>query len=167
MKIEISLESLKKFLDKVESKTTMINGFEKVVPYVEQKFKENFMVKHHETKQITDKAELIKLIKTGHNHKPASPRDAPEYSKKYLERKFSYGEYNPHKFWNYGFWMGTDIEAYWVGFRIKTEQIIQRGFDYLSHHERTRSILKKTMLDSWQGIMDILIKHYADEALES
>ena len=169
MQIEITLEQLVKFLDKfgVDNGGIRTRAMTKVIPVLEQTLQNKvFRVPHSDTSKIQNIKELQTLIaRSGKgSHKPASAIPGAPYSKEYLLRKASYGEYYPHKFWNYGFYHGIEFYQRGISVVMKADPIYERGFDYMSHHERRRSVLKRTFLLAWQDIIDVLIKHYAEEA---
>jgi hypothetical protein len=93
-----------------------------------------------------------------------SARPGPPYNQEYLDRKYRSGEFYPHKFWNYGFWMGTDINMIGRSLQMKTPPIEERGFNYLAKHERTRSVMKKAFLNKWQDMINTIIENYMEEA---
>jgi len=171
MKIELTLEQLANFIPKltVTGGGAKYRSILKCIPVLEQSLLNNvFRKPHSDTVEIKSKGELANLIKRGSGHKPASARPGAAYSSEYLARKARYGENLPHKFMDYGFWMGVDIfPSMGDSIRMKVEPILHKGFDYLSHHEKRRSVLKRAFLDAWQDLIDTIIKHMAEEARKS
>lgn len=163
VQIEITLEQLKRFLGGI--KYSSYRGLAKCEPILWQGFRSAFRVPHSQTTQITDKNELARLIRNT-NHRPAPARPGPAYNVEYLKRKQRLGEHYPHKFTDYGFWMGTDINMIGESLQMKTPPILHRGYNYLAKHEATRSVMKKAFLNSWQEIINTLIENYAEEAQE-
>jgi hypothetical protein len=159
--INLDLEQAKKFIEGI--KYSSYRGLMKCEPLLWQGFRTSFRVSHTEVVQISDLNELSLLIRN-RQHRPAHARPGPPYNQDYLARKKRYGEYYPHKFWNYGFWMGTDINMIGESLVMKTPPIIERGFNYLAKHERTRSVMKKAFLNVWQDIIDTIIDNYMEEA---
>lgn len=168
MKIEITIDQLLKFL-KIFGGEYGINyrALIKLVPILRQSLLNNvFRKPHSDTKMIVSKRELAMLIKTGTgygHHKPAPARDGAQYSQEYLKKKASYGEFYPHKFLDYGFWNNIDISPVGPDLKMRVQPIIKRGFDYITHHERNRSVLKRAFLDCWGELIKEIIKHYAEE----
>lgn len=172
MKIEMTLEQLRNFLPKLvgeQAGGAKFRAILKCIPVLEQSLLNNvFRKPHSDTVKIESKRELAVLIARGVNHKPAQARAGDPYNAEYLALKRKLGENYPHKFTEYGFWQGIDVN---VGrgnsVRMKVEPILHRGFDYLSHHEERRSVLKRAFLDAWQNIIDTIINHIAEEARTS
>lgn len=171
MKITITLEKLKNFLEIIDTPYgANYRGLLKCMPILEEEFKQTFLRGYGDVSQISTKEEMAKLISGGKAHKPLTPRPGPNYNEEYLDLKDNYGEYYPHKFLDYGFWMGTDIDPIGSSIRMKTQPGSKTGNfsagqgDYLSFHETRRSVLKKTFINAWQRIIDELIKNYAEEA---
>lgn len=159
--ITITLEQLEKFLSRLnpnyEIRRLALIDCEKVLTNV---FEQDVMSQdHNNVFQIESKEELKRLVKTH-----ATPRHAKPYNEDYLKRKFKLGEFSPHKFMNYGFWMGTDINYESGRVVMKTKPIIQRGFNYLDYHETQRSVLKITFFKAWQKLIDIILARYCMEA---
>lgn len=172
MQIDITLEQLKKFIPKLTvtgGGGAKLRAILKCIPVLEQSLLNNvFRKPHSDTVKIESKAELATLIKGGSNHKPASARPGASYDKEYLALKRRLGENMPHKFMDYGFWMGVDVlPRRGNSIQMKVEPILHKGFDYLSHHEKRRSVLKRAFLDAWQDIIDTIITHMAVEAITS
>lgn len=169
VQIEITLKQLKSFINNL--KYSSYRGLAKCEPILWEGFRSAFRVPHSQTSQISDKQELARLIRNS-NHRPSPARSGPAYNQEYLKRKQRLGESMPHKFTEYGFWMGTDINMVGEGLQIKTKPGTKRGKfsagqgDYLSFHETQRSVLKKAFLNSWQEIINTLIENYAEEAQE-
>ena len=82
--------------------------------------------------RIKNIKELQSLIaKSGKgSHKPASARPGAPYNQEYLATKHRYGEYYPHKFWNYGFYQGIEITTIIDHLIMRADPIFIRGFDY-------------------------------------
>jgi hypothetical protein len=162
--ITITLDQLKRFLDQpYHNRFVMLESAEQPL---RDSFNNNVFTNHNDTKQIVSQKELETLIaKGGRSHVPATPRRGKKYNSEYLVRKIrGMGETRPHVYENYGFLHGTDI--YLTGKRLvmRTKSIIQRGFDYLAHHETQRSVLKLTILRAWQTIMDNMVEALIKEA---
>jgi len=169
MQIEITLEQLSDFLDQfgIENGGIRTRAMIKLEPILENVLRNQvFRVPHSDTSKIENIRELQALIaRSGKgSHSPAPARPGKQYNKEYLATKHRYGEYYPHKFWNYGFYYGIDIDTIGISLRMKATPIYKKGFDYMSHHEQRRSVLKRAFLLAWQDIIDELIKHYAEEA---
>jgi hypothetical protein len=145
-------------------KHSSFRGLVKCEPILEAGFRQEFRLPHSQTSSIRDKEELYRLIRSGTAHRPAPARAGPAYNQEYLARKARYGEHSPHKFMNYGFWQGTEIEMRGYSLEMRTPPEIIRGTNYLALHERTRSVMKKGFLNAWQNIIDKLIENYAEEA---
>lgn len=161
-RITLTLEQLRKFLDnfyEIRRKVLL----ECVSVLYETLYNEVF-TDHDDTYTIKTMKELENLIK-GSGHVPTEPPKAPPYNKEYLKRKQRMGENKPHKYENYGFWQGT--EAYYgSGFlylETQYQETNEKDFDYLSHHEERRSVLKLTFLRAWQKLIDKMIDVYAKE----
>lgn len=181
MEIEMSLTQLKKFIPKLigkEAGGVKYRAMLKCIPVLEESLLNNsFRKPHTDTVKIESKRELAMLIAKGSGHKPSQPRQGAPYSRKYLELKKRLGEHYPHKFMEYGFWMGTNVDmGYGNSIRMKvkpsTDSKKKGKFkagsgDYLSYHETQRSVLKRAFLDAWQKIIDTIIKQIKDEALAS
>lgn len=171
MQIEITLEQLAKFIPKltVAGGGVKYRSILKCIPILEQSLLNNvFRKPHSDTVKIESKTELANLIKGGTGHKPASASPGDSYNKEYLALKKRLGENYPHKFMDYGFWMGVDvIPGYGDSLKMKVEPVMHKGFDYLSHHENRRSVLKRAFLDAWQNIIDTIIDNIAEEARTS
>lgn len=180
MQIEMTLEQLKNFIPKLvgdQAGGAKFRAILKCIPVLEKSLLNNvFRKPHSDTVEIRNKRELATLIASGTNHKPAQARTGAPYSSEYLALKKRLGENYPHKFMNYGFWQGIDVD---IGrgnsLRMKVEPIMKKRnkktkgktFDYLSHHEERRSVLKRAFLDAWQEIIDTIINHIAEEAKTS
>ncbi len=175
MKITITLEQLDKFLKKLKPDYTVRhNTLFKLVPILEKSLRENvFRRPHSDTSKIESKDELKALIRTGSNHVPASARSGKQYNEEYLARKRRLGEVYPHKYMEYGFWMGTEANKDAGSVVMKTAKPtdpkkfgrFKKGDgDYLSYHETQRSVLKRAFLMAWQNIIDEIIESYAKEA---
>jgi len=167
--ITITLEQLDKFLNRlnpnheirrlalIDAQQVLENTFEQVVMAQD----------HSSVVHIKDKAELKRLIKT----RSTAPKGKP-YNQEYLAKKRRLGEHSPHKFMDYGFWMGTKIRYDTGRVIMKTRKSTdpkKRGNfkagqgDYLSYHETQRSVLKATFLKGWQNLINIIIARYAIE----
>ena len=169
MEIELTLTQLRNFIPKLvgeQAGGAKFRAILKCIPILEQSLLNNvFRKPHSDTVEIKSKRELAVLIAKGVNHKPAQARPGDPYSAEYLALKRRLGEYYPHKFTEYGFWQGIQVlMGYGDSIKMKVEPILHRGFDYLSHHEERRSVLKRAFLDAWQDIIDTIIKHIAEEA---
>lgn len=167
MQIELSLEQLKKLVTslQVERGGVKYRSLQKCKPILEKSLLNNvFRKPHSDTVKIESDRELQTLIARGVNHNPAEARPGEAYNEEYLELKRKLGEYYPHKFMEYGFWQGTEVDMIGGSLRMKTEPIMIRGFNYLAHHETRRSVLKRAFLDAWQNIIDTVIKNIAEEA---
>ena len=171
MEIELTLEQLRNFIPKltVTGGGAKFRSILKVIPVLEQSLLNNVFKKpHSDTVKISSKRELAVLIARGVNHKPSPARPGDPYNAEYLALKRRLGEYYPHKFTEYGFWQGIQVlPGYGDSLKMKVEPILHRGFDYLSHHEERRSVLKRAFLDAWQDIIDTIIKQKAEEAKTS
>lgn len=171
MKIEITLDQLAKFIPKltVTGGGAKFRSILKCIPVLEQSLLNNvFRKPHSDTVEITNKRELATLIARGVNHKPAQARPGASYNREYLELKRRLGEYYPHKFSSYGFWMGIQVlPGFGDSLKMKVEPILHKGFNYLSHHEERRSVLKRAFLDAWQDIIKTIINNIAEEAKSS
>ena len=161
--IKITLGQLKRFLAQpYHNKFVML---ESAVKPLKDTFDRHIFTTHIDTKKIVSKRELAVLIaRGGKSHIPGSPRGGATYNSEYLQRKARMGESRPHVYENHGFLDGTEIYFYGNGIRMSTRSIIQRGFDYLAHHERNRSVLKLTFLRAWQNIIDNMINALSKEA---
>lgn len=168
MEIEITLKQLQKLLRSisVQSGGTLFRSLMKCKPVLEDSLLNNvFRKPHSDTVKIESKRELATLIAKGVGHQPSAPREGEPYNEEYLELKRRLGEHYPHKFMEYGFWMGTDVEmGRGNSIVMKADPIIHRGFDYMSHHERNRSVLKRAFLDAWQDIIFTIRDNIAREA---
>ena len=139
---------------------------ESAVKPLKDSFNKHVFTNHSDTKKIASKRELAVLIaRGGKDHIPGSPRSGAPYNTEYLARKAQMGESRPHVYENHGFLDGTEVYFYGNGIRMSTQSIIQRGFDYLEHHERNRSVLKLTFLRAWQNIINNMINALAKEAI--
>ena len=171
MEIEITLDQLKKFIPKltVSGGGVKYRSILKCIPVLEQSLLNNvFRKPHSDTVEIKNKRELASLIARGVNHKPAPARPGAQYSREYLALKRRLGEYYPHKFMDYGFWMGTQVlPGFGDSLKMKVKPILHKGFNYLSHHEERRSVLKRAFLDAWQDIIKTIINNIAEEARTS
>ena len=168
MQIEITLDQALKFIQGIRVGARggpTYRALVECVPVLQESLLKNvFRKPHSDTVTIPTKADLQALIKSGSSHQPANARPGPQYNQEYLARKRRLGEFYPHKYMEYGFWMGIDTYMRGSDLVMKTEPIIHRGFDYMSHHEGRRSVLKRAFLDAWQDVINTLIKHYAKEA---
>ena len=162
--ITITLEQLDRFLKQpYHNKFVML---ESAVKPLKNSFDNYVFTNHNDTKQITNKRELAVLIaKGGKSHRPAKPRRAKRYNPKYLIRKIRHmGETRPHVYENRGFLDGTDVLFTGDKVVMRTRSIVQRGFDYLAHHETQRSVLKLAFLRAWQNIINNMINALSKEA---
>jgi len=168
--ITITLEQLDKFLGRLNPnheirRLALIDARD----ILENTFENDIMAQDHSSVvHIRDKTELKRLIKS----KSQAPKGKP-YSQEYLARKRRMGEHSPHKYENYGFWMGTEIRYDTGRVIMKTRKPTDpKKFgtfkggqgDYLSYHETQRSVLKATFLKGWQKLISSIIKRYAIEA---
>jgi len=171
MEIEITLEQLRKFIPKltVTGGGAKYRSILKCIPILEQSLLNNvFRKPHSDTVEIKNKRELATLIARGVNHKPSAARPGAPYNREYLALKRRLGEYYPHKFMDYGFWMGTQVlPGYGDSIKMKVEPITHKGFPYMEHHEQRRSVLKRAFLDAWQNIIKTIINSIAEEAKTS
>jgi len=166
--IELSLEELAKFIPTLigERGGVKYRALLKCIPVLEKSLLNNvFRKPHSDTVQIESKRELQQLIQSGKDHKPAPARPGAQYSEEYLARKRRLGEHYPHKYMDYGFWMGTEVYPRGDSLIMKAEPATHKGFDYLSHHEERRSVLKRAFLDAWQTIIETIKDHLVEEAL--
>lgn len=171
MQIEMTIEQLKNFLPKLESKGGGVKSkaILRCIPILERSLLNNvFKKSHSDTVQIWSMNELGTLIARGVNHKPAQARRGKPYSKKYLALKKRLGENMPHKFMDYGFWHGIHVmprgSSAGASLIMQVKPILHRGFNYMEHHEKRRSVLKRAFLDAWQKMIDMIIKIIAEEA---
>lgn len=173
MQIEMTLKQLKKLVSsiQVQSGGTLYRSLMKVKPVLEESLLNNvFRKPHSDTVEIESKRELATLIARGVNHKPASARPGDSYNAEYLALKRRLGENYPHKFTEYGFWQGIDVDmgggnsiVMKVDPGSKTGNFKRGAGDYLSYHENRRSVLKRAFLDAWQNIIDTVINNIAKE----
>lgn len=172
MEIKLTLEQTKKFLDKfgVANGGIRLRALLKTIPILEETLRTKvFHVPHSDTSKIESIKELQTLIaRSGKgSHSPAPARPGAQYNQEYLDRKHRNGEFYPHKFWNYGFYHGIEIYSVGTSIVMRADPVYKKGFDYMSHHERNRSVLKRAFLESWEDIIQAIIKHYAWEAKNS
>lgn len=169
MQIEITIDQLLKFLSIFGKSQYGIQyrALSECIRVLEDSLLHNVFGKSHgETKKIENKQELASLISSGvmrGDHKPAEARKGDIYYSPYLRKKELYGEDFPHKFLDNGFWDGIDVNMIGPDLQMKVESIIKRGFDYLAHHEKNRSVLKLSFLEAWQDIIRTIIEKYAEE----
>lgn len=160
--ITITLEQLEQFLDRLNPdygirRKALIDAKD----VLKNTFENDIFTTHSDTDHIETKGDLRRLIKS----KAKAPKGKP-YNEEYLARKRRMGEHHPHKYENYGFWMGTDIvfDRGSVVMKTKPLESSKKDFDYLSLHERNRSVLKATFLRSWQKLINAIINRYKTEA---
>ena len=160
--ITITLEQLGKFLGKLSPDYSIRRlALIDAKNVLENTFKNDIFTNHSDTDHIPTKEALRRLIKS----KGKAPK-GKAYNKEYLARKRRIGEHSPHKYENYGFWMGTNIvfDRGRVIMKTKPLESATKDFDYLSLHERNRSVLKATFLRSWQKLIKAVINRYKIEA---
>jgi len=160
--ITITLEQLGKFLDRLNPdygirRLALLDARDVLL----ETFENNIFTNHGDVDYIPTKSDLRRLIKA----KAQAPSGKP-YNEEYLKRKRRMGEHQPHKYENYGFFMGTDIkfDSGRVIMQTKPLETSTKDFDYLSLHESQRSVLKATFLRSWQRLIDVVINRYKIEA---
>lgn len=162
MEIELTLEQLNSFLKKLSPSTVIKKkALKKVSGVLESTLRNKIFVSHDRTYHIKSKEDLISMIK----NKDFSPPHGKSYNKKYLKLKEKMGEDKPHKFEQYTFW-NSEIKD--DGERVQLSADFSsnaKGFDYLSLHEKNRSVIKATFLLSWQEIIKEILETYKKEAL--
>jgi len=160
MQITLTLEELSKFLKKLKPNTVVKDkSLDDIQEILQNTFRTKIFNSHDETYRISSKEELVNLIQT-----KGTPPKGKDYNEEYLEHKFKKGEYRPHKYENYTFWL-SDIGRPQGKVEMKANsQANNKGFDYMSLHENQRSVLKTTFLFSWQKIVKKIIERYAKEA---
>lgn len=91
-----------------------------------------------------------------------TPNGAP-YNQEYLEHKRSIGETKPHKYKNYAFWHGLSFTSKFRSVTLEQHMPYNTGkkFDYVSHHEENRSVLKATFLLGFEDLVDTMLELYA------
>ena len=165
MEIKLDLKQAKWLVDSIIAGGVTYRAISECVPVLEKSLLNNvFRKPHSDTLEISDKAELANLIRSGSGHKPASARPGAPYSQDYLDRKERENEPYPHKYADYGFWSGTEVEMIGNGIRMSAQEIKHKGFPYMVHHEQRRSVLKRAFLDAWQDLVQTIIGHIAKEA---
>lgn len=130
---------------------------EAIIEVLERTLRDKVFRSHSQTYKIEDVDELAQRIRSG----DTTPDGAP-YNKEYLRRKRRVGEYLPHKFDNYAFWFGAQAD-HWtnkVVMMVKDTGTIETTFDYVSHHEKQRSVLKATFLLAWDEIVETILETY-------
>ncbi len=160
--ITITLEQLGRFLDQLNPDYTIRRKALIDAKHVlENVFAKRIFTNHGDTDHISSKSELRRLIRA----KAKAPK-GKAYNEEYLARKRRMGEHSPHKYENYGFWMGTTISFDSGSLVMKTRQLTssKKKFDYLTLHENRRSVLKATFLRGWQSVVNIIMARYAIEA---
>ena len=167
--ITLTLEQLGSFVKKLANDTIRNKALINIVPVLKDSLKKNVFTNHNDTVRIKDKAELKRLIRSKGKGISGDP-----YNSEYLEKKRKLGENLPHKYRDYGFWSGTEVEK-------KGDQVVmstphstdpakkgrfKQGShdDYLSYHETQRSVLKLAFLRAWQDIISTTINTYKEEA---
>lgn len=114
---------------------------------------------HGKTYHIPTKKDLIRRIKA-RNTTP----DGKAYSEKYLEKKRERSRlFQPHTYINYGFWHNILITGEHMNLKIGlyNHPVNEKGFDWITHHEERRSVLKALLLLSWEDILATVLKTYA------
>jgi len=160
--ITITLEQALKFLNRLNPNYTIRRlALLDAQVVLKNVFEQRVFTNHSDTDAIKSKSQLRRLIKA----KAKAPSGKP-YSQNYLERKRRMGEHSPHKYENYGFWMGTTIyhDSGRLVMKTRPLETSKKKFDYLTHHENRRSVLKATFLRGWQNIVNIIMARYAIEA---
>ena len=160
--ITITLEQLQKFLNRLNPNYTIRRlALLDAQRVLENVFEQRVFTNHNDTDAITSKSHLRRLIRA----KAKAPK-GKAYSQNYLKRKRAMGEHQPHKYENYGFWMGTTIyhDSGRLVMKTRPLETSTKKFDYLTHHENRRSVLKTTFLRGWQSIVNIIMARYAIEA---
>lgn len=166
MDIEITLEQLLKTINNLKTvKWDMLKSSKQVLKrtLVDKVFKYSTGNKHIEDKD--EMRTLISAAKGSSAHIPGVPYMGKVYNTEYLKRKQRMGELKPHKYENYGFWYGIKIKvnAYELRMKAKRPQTSDKSFDYLTHHERRRSVLKLAFVLGWRDIMMEMIKTLAKD----
>lgn len=164
MQIEITLDQLQSFLDNWKPIKHRI--LYDLVDVLEQSLIDNVFTSHDDTVNIPTKEDLERYIKSGSNHNPPrTPVRGREYNPEYLERKRRMGEHLPHKYQEYGFWHGIDTGVRYgsVVMEAKMPETSEKDFDYLSHHEKRRSVLKLAFLRGWNDIIKTIRDRLARE----
>jgi hypothetical protein len=114
---------------------------------------------HSKTYHIPTKKDLVRRIKA----RDMTP-DGKPYSKDYLDKKRERSRlFQPHTYQRYGFWhnilvKGKDLN---VKIGLYNHPVTEKGFDWISHHEERRSVLKALLLLSWEDVLETIIKTYA------
>lgn len=159
LKIYTTLDKVVKFLKRENVSRLETFWAERAALNVLQNVLKNEIFQtHSKTWKIEDEQQLVQRIKSG-NIQP----DGEQYSPKYLERKRRRGEYLPHKFENYAFWFGAQAKQHThkIVMRFEDPGTIDTMFDYVSHHESKRSVLKAAMLLAWDRMMLAILNEYA------
>jgi len=167
MQINITLEQLLSFIKSLQARSggAKYRALMKCEPVLRKSLLNNVFKKpHSDTVNIQTKEDLQNLIKSGNDHKPGIANKGAPYSTEYLRRKELLGEEYPHKYMDYGFWHGTDVNMIGESLVMEAKPEYHKGFEYLSHHEERRSVLKRAFLDAWQELIDTIIKQLAKEA---
>ena len=170
MQIEITLDQLNKFIDNINP--IVYKSLWDAKDELEKAFYEKVFTYWGGVKKIEDMNELRKLISAAKgrpDHRPGRPRQGERYNTEYLERKERMGIHKPHIYENYSFLRGTDFNVIGNSIIMKTEmpETSDKTFDYLTHHEKRRSVLKLTFLKAWQNIIKAIIERLAKEAKKS
>jgi hypothetical protein len=169
--VEITLEQMSKFLD--DWKPIKYRALQDVVGVLEETLENDVFTTHDDTVNIPTKSHLQRYIKAGgQNHNPPrTPVKGNSYSPEYLRRKRTKsGFYKPHVYEEFGFYHGitTRVKYGSVVMEAKMPETAEdKGFDYLSHHEKRRSVLKLAFLRGWQKIINKIIDRLKKEAKES
>jgi len=166
--ITLTLEQLQKFLKRLNPDYGIRRlALLKCLPVLERTLRNRVFTYEEGNVNIKTKEELRRLISSGKmTHTPATPNPGATYDPDYLARKKRMGEDKPHKYENYSFWNNTEIrhDSGKIIMETQMSPTAEKNFDYLSHHERRRSVLKTTFLLSWQEIIETIIETYAKEA---
>jgi len=170
--IEITLDQLKNFIGDISGfhKPVINRALYDVAGVLEETLENDVFTTHDDTVHIPDKDVLRSNIKTGgrsHNP-PRTPIKGATYSPEYLDRKKKGGGfYKPHVFENFGFYHGIDIKVGQGNVIMEAkvpETAEDKGFDYMTHHEQRRSVLKLAFLRGWQKIINTIVKRFEKEA---
>jgi len=164
---EVTLEQFIKFLD--DWKPIKFRCLQDIVGVLEESLDKAVFTTHDDTVHIQSKADLQRYIKSGgrSHFPPRTPVKGNAYSPKYLELKNRLGEHKPHKFQEYGFYHGIEVKTIYDSVIMKAEMpetAEDKDFDYLTHHERRRSVLKLAFLRGWSRIVEAIIKRLKKEA---
>ena len=164
--ITLTLKQLSKFVDNFY--TIRRKALRECIPILYNTLYTEVFTDHNDTYTISTIAELESLISGGSDHNPSQPRKGPAYNPEYLKRKERMGEHKPHKYENYGFWQGTQafFDSGSLVLETQYQETNEKDFDYLSHHEERRSVLKLTFLRAWQTLIEKMIDVFAKEMVK-